>query len=62
MEDLRSWSFAQAGHGAGRNESDGEAAGVINLSQSFDGINLRVSLIGITSLGVSHVVVVIELG
>ena len=54
--------FAQAGHGAGRDEAYGEAAGIINLSQSFDWVYLRVTLVGITSLSMRHVIVVIEYG
>src|SRR5271157_1117369 len=56
------WNFAESRRFTGRNESDCEPAGVINLSQSFDWVHQWVTFIGIASLGMGHVIVVSEHG
>ena len=54
--------LAQPRYVAGGDEADRQAAGIIDLSQILDRVNLRIFLIGIAGLGMGHVVVVIELG
>ncbi len=54
--------LAQTGDAAAGDEAHRKPAGVIDLGQGLDGVEQRVTLIGVTGLGMGHMVVVIEHG